>query len=98
LQAQPTTNGAEYPQFQMQTDAALSEASCQFPDPSGCKVPPPAAPGKFYPYWTLTQSCLWEFGNMTNGNTFGKQAQYGSIIRKVGYPQLFGPILRNRCA
>jgi hypothetical protein len=98
LQAQPTTNGAGYPRFQFQTDAALSEASCAFPNPAGCKVPPPAAPGKFYPYWTLTKSCVWEFGNMTNGNTFGKQAQYGSIIPKVGYPQLFGPILPNRCA
>jgi hypothetical protein len=98
LQAQPTTDGTRYPRFQMQTDAALSEASCVFPNPSGCKVPPPAAPGKFYPYWTLTKSCLWEFGNMTNGNTFGKTAQYGTIITKVGYPQLFGPILKNRCA
>jgi hypothetical protein len=97
LQAQPRTNGAGYPRFQMQTDAALSEASCKFPNPSGCKVPPPGAPGKFYPYWTLTKSCVWEFGNMTNGNTFGKQAQYGSIIPKVGYPQLFGPIHKNRC-
>ena len=98
LQAQPTSNGAGYPRFQMQTDAPLSEASCQFPNPAGCTVPPPGGPGKFYPYWTLTKSCLWEFGNMTNGNTFGKQAQYGSIIPKVGYAQMFGPVLRNRCA
>jgi hypothetical protein len=98
LQAQPTSHGAGYPRFQFQTDAALSEASCAFPNPAGCKVPPPGAPGNFYPYWTLTRSCLWEFGNMTNGNTFGKTAQYGSIIPAVGYPQLFSPILRNRCA
>ena len=98
LQAQPTSHGAGYPRFQFQTDAALSEASCAFPNPAGCKVPPPGAPGKFYPYWTLTRSCSWEFGNMTNGNTFGKTAQYGSIIPAVGYPQLFSPILRNRCA
>ena len=98
LQAQPTSNGAGYPQFQFQTDAALSEASCAFPNPAGCTVPPPGAPGKFYPYWTLTSSCLWEFGNMTNGSTFGKFAQYGSIIPAVGYPQLFGPVMRNRCA
>ena len=98
LQAQPTSGGAGYPQFQFQTDAALSEASCAFPNPAGCTVPPPGAPGKFYPYWTLTSSCLWEFGNMTNGNTFGKFAQYGSIIPAVGYPQLFGPVMRNRCA
>jgi hypothetical protein len=98
LQAQPTSHGAGYPRFQFQTDAALSEASCAFPDPAGCKVPPPGAPGEFYPYWTLTRSCVWEFGNMTNGNTFGKTAQYGSIVPALGYPQLFGPVHRNRCA
>jgi hypothetical protein len=98
-QAQPTTvGGARYSRFQFQTDAALSEASCKFPDTSGCAVPPPAAPGKFYPYWTLTRSCVWEFGNMTNGSTFGRAAQYGSIPPGLGYPQLFGPIMRNRCA
>jgi hypothetical protein len=97
LQAQPTTSGARYNRIQFQTDAALSEASCAFPNPAGCKVPPPAAPGKFYPYWTL-RHCTWEFGNMRNGNTFGKQAQYGHTIRAVGYPQLFSPIMKNPCA
>src|SRR5215469_6670425 len=97
LQGQPTTNGIGYPQFQFQTDAALSEASCAFPNASGCTVPPPGGPGKFYPFWTLTSSCDWEFGNMTNGNAFGEQAQYGSIVPAVGYPQLFGPIMTNPC-
>jgi hypothetical protein len=96
-QAQPTSSGAGYPQFQFQTDAALSEASCAFPNPSGCTVPPPGGPGKFYPYWTLTKSCHWEFGNMTNGKTFGKEAQYGSIIPKVGYPQMFSAVFTNPC-
>jgi hypothetical protein len=35
---------------------------------------------------------------MTNGNAFGKAAQYGSIRKQVGYAQIFGPIMRNRCA
>jgi hypothetical protein len=96
-QSPPTTNGKSYSRFQIQTDAALSEPSCMFPDPSGCKVPPPAAPGKFYPYWTLTTSCMWELGNMPNGNNFGKQAQYGTINPEVGYPQLLGPIMPNKC-
>jgi hypothetical protein len=97
-QLPPTTvGGASYSRFQIQTDAALSESSCNFPDTSGCAVPPPTAPGKFYPYWTLTKSCVWEFGNMTNGKTFGKDAQYGSIPIAVGYPELFGPIMRNPC-
>ena len=98
VQSQPTSQGASYPQFQIQTDAALSMASCDFPDPTGCVVPPPAAPGKFYPYWTLTSSCLWEFGNVTAGNTFGKTAQYGMINARIGYPQLLGPVKTNKCA
>ena len=56
------------------------------------------APGKFFPYWTLTRSCALEFGNMTNGNTFGKQAQYGTIVPALGYPELLGPIMPNPCA
>jgi len=98
-QVPPTTvGGATYSQFQIQTDTALSEASCHFPNPSGCKVPPPQAPGHFFPYWTLTRSCVLEFGNMTNGNTFGKQAQYGTIVPALGYPELLGPIMPNPCA
>jgi len=97
-QLPPTTvGGAGYSHFQIQTDAALSESSCKYPNTSGCQVPPPTSPGKFYPYWTLTSSCLWEFGNMTNGNTFGKFAQYGSVPPGLGYPQLFGPIMSNTC-
>jgi hypothetical protein len=97
-QAQPTTFGHRYPLFQFQTDAALSELSCHFPSGVGCDVPPPGAPGKFYPYWTLTKSCTWEFGNMTNGRTFGKADQYGTTIPKIGYPQLFSKVHKNRCA
>jgi hypothetical protein len=98
LQAPPTTvRGVGYSRFQIQTDAALSESSCNYPNTTGCKVPPPTAPGKFYPYWTLTKACVWEFGNVRNGNTFGRDAQYGSIPPGLGYPQLFGPIMRNPC-
>jgi hypothetical protein len=35
---------------------------------------------------------------MQNGNAFGKAAQYGSIRPQLGYAQLLGPIMRNRCA
>ena len=35
-QSPPTTNGKSYSKWQIQTDAALSEPSCAFPDPSGC--------------------------------------------------------------
>ena len=98
LQAAPTSAGQSYSSWQIQTDAALSESTCKFPVLTGCAVPPPNSPGQFYPYWTLTKACLWEFGNMTNGNAFGKFAQYGTPDVTIGYPQLLGPVMPNRCA
>jgi len=77
-QLQPTTDGATYSKVQFETDAAASEATCQ-PDGSGCAVPPPGSPGNFYPYWsqaTVGGQCVWEFGQMQNGNSFGGDAQY----------------------
>jgi hypothetical protein len=35
---------------------------------------------------------------MTNGRTFGKADQYGTTIPKIGYPQLFSKVHKNRCA
>ena len=43
---------------------------------------PPPGPGNFYPYFTQARvglACVWEFGNMRNGNTFGGVEQYGSV-------------------
>ena len=54
-------------------------------------MPPVGAPGKFYPFWSLTnketlkgvtgaQPCLWNFGNdiaKITTNDFGKDKQYG---------------------
>jgi hypothetical protein len=98
--AQPTTvGGAGYPQYFFQTDTALSESTCTPSNPSGCAVPPPNAPGHFYPYWTLTSSCTWEFGNVSHGNTFGKDAQYGTVrTAQFGYPQIISRIHQNSCA
>ncbi len=84
LQQQPrTAGGATYPQIQFVTDASATElnTNCDLASGSGC-VLPPKGPGHFYPYWTQAKvagTCVWEFGNMQNGNTFGQDAQYGSV-------------------
>jgi hypothetical protein len=85
LQQQPTTSGgARYAKIQFETDAPASEINTCAPDtPQGCAVPPPNSPGHFYPYYTQARvggQCVWEFGNMSNGNTFGGDRQYASLV------------------
>jgi hypothetical protein len=83
-QQQPTTaGGAHYPAIQFMTDSSATQlnTNCNLVTGSGC-VLPPKGPGHFYPYWTQARvggQCVWEFGNMRNGNTFGEDAQYGSV-------------------
>jgi hypothetical protein len=102
VQNQPLTiHDQQYPQFYVQTDAALSESTCTATG-AGCAVPPPNAPGNFYPYWSLAASgnaCNIEFGNVSSGvNTLGQDAQYGSDQQPViGYPEFEGPVLPNNC-
>jgi hypothetical protein len=79
LQHQPTTAGQGYAQVQFETDSAATQSTCGPTTLSGCAVPPPGGPGNFYPYWTqasVAGQCVWEFGQMTNGNTFSADAQY----------------------
>lgn len=98
-QLRPTTNGAAYSEFFIQTDLALSESTCTATG-AGCTIPPPG-PGNFYPYWTRAggsseQSCQIEFGNVSSGATFGKDAQYGTDQQpSAGYPEFEGPIMKN---
>jgi hypothetical protein len=99
LQRQPTTTGGRgYPQIQFVTDASATEfnTGCNLVTGSGC-VLPPKGPGHFYPYWTQARvggACVWEFGNMRNGNRFGADAQYGRVgPGTVG--AFAGPVRRN---
>ena len=58
-------------------------------------MPPPGAPGNFYLWWTLAKvngQCVWEFGQMTNGSTFGRTAQFGKPALTWFYGNLEGPI------
>jgi hypothetical protein len=107
VESLPTTKGAQYSQFFFQTDIGLSEYTCaggyyatSSSSPAGCAVPPPTSPGKFYPYWTrasVNGSCVIEFGNVSNGYTFGEDRQYGTNqVAVYGYPQIIGPIRTNR--
>jgi hypothetical protein len=94
LQQQPSFGDRHYSSFQFQTNAPASEASCK-PTGAGCAVPPPGAPGHFYPWWTLARvhgSCVWEFGQMTNGKTFGKTQQYGKPALDWFFGNLEGPV------
>jgi hypothetical protein len=99
LQEQPTTvQGATYPKIQFVTDASASELNtkCNLSSGAGC-VLPPKGPGHFYPYWTQARvagKCVWEFGNMHNGKTFGRDAQYGSV-RPGTLGGFTGPIRAN---
>ncbi len=102
VQKLPTTGGAQYSSFFIQTDIALSESTCQA-DTTGCTVPP-NGPGQFYPYWTRvsgSSGCTLEFGNVSSGsgvNDFGGDAQYGSDMEStLGYPEFEGPITSNAC-
>ena len=61
-------------------------------------VPPPQAPGHFYPYWTQARvhgACVWEFGQMRGGNNFGREKQYGKFTVKLGLPEDASPIMPN---
>jgi hypothetical protein len=84
LQQQPTTHGARYSGIQFETDAPASEINTCVPQhPQGCAVPPPNGPGHFYPYYTLAKvggRCVWEFGHMSNGNTFSRDQQYAHLV------------------
>lgn len=99
LQQQPTTvGGNQYPAVQFMTDASATEfnTNCNLNTGSGC-VLPPKGPGHFYPYFTQASvggSCVWEFGNMPNGNAFGKDAQYGSVAPGT-LGAFVGPVMRN---
>ena len=96
---QPTTAGAErYPQIQFLTDNPATNNRCNPASPNTCRVPPVQAPGQFYPYWTLAKvsgACVWEFGQMPNGNDFGKEKQYGTFTTALGLAELAGPIMPN---
>jgi hypothetical protein len=106
VQALPTTHGNQYPSMFIQTDTALSESTCSGTSTTGCAVPPPQAPGKFYPYWSRVSgsdgSCTVEFGNVHSGlrvDDFGRDAQYGTDqIATLGYPEFEGPVQPSGCS
>jgi hypothetical protein len=107
LELFPTTNGAPYNQYYIQTDIGLSEQTCGPVSGgtgtlSGCTVPP-QGPGGFYPYWSFANNsgtCSIMFGNVSGSGlaTFGKDAQYGTNqFNTLGYPEFIGPSHNNPC-
>ena len=99
LQLQPVTaGGRQYPQVQFETDNSATQlnTNCSPVTGQNC-VLPPVGPGNFYPYFTQARVgglCVWEFGNMTNGNTFGGDKQYGSVTAST-IGAFAGPIRPN---
>lgn len=49
----------------------------------------------YYTQATVDGACVWEFGQMQNGNTFGADHQYGSFTTALGLAEDAGPIMRN---
>ncbi|HUZ00633.1 MAG TPA: hypothetical protein VMU89_09805 [Thermomicrobiaceae bacterium] len=100
-QSPPLSSGHQYAQFSFQTDLALSESTCT--GTAGCSVPPPNAPGHFYPYFGLANTwghCQIEFGNVaaTGALTFGQAAQYGTNqYSQIGYPEFESQLYSNIC-
>jgi hypothetical protein len=84
LQDQPVTgSGRGYAEIQFVTDNSATQflTGCDPESGKNCVLPPPG-PGHFYPYFTQARvggMCVWEFGNMRNGNTFGGDQQYGQV-------------------
>jgi len=83
LQREPTSGGRGYPQIQFMTDTSATEfnTNCNLVTGQGC-VLPPKGPGHFFPFFTLANvsgRCVWEFGNMNNGRSFGGVKQYGKV-------------------
>ena len=77
--------------IQFQTDAPHSESELQFPTgrAARCRRRRRRASSTRTGHWR-SAAVLWEFGNMANGNTFGKQAQYGRSTRSWDTPSCSG--------
>ena len=94
----PKTGGTGYSQMQFLTDNPASNIKCNPQTGAGCVLPPKQAPGKFYPYWTQAKvngTCVWEFGQMKNGNTFGGVKQYGTFTTALGLAEFASKIMPN---
>lgn len=98
IQPPITGRGARYTHMQFLTDNAATNSLCDPASPTGCVVPPQQAPGQFYPFWTLATvngACVWEFGQMRNGSSFGGDKQYGTFTNALGLAENASPIRPN---
>ena len=95
LQQQPTSAGHRYSQIQFLTNSSATQPTCHLRTGQGCVLPPKGA--HFYPHFTLAKvggTCVWEYGNMPNGNTFGGDKQYGQV-RPANHGAFAGSVRRN---
>ena len=73
----PFTNGKPYPQVQFETDVSGSSSLCDVATGQNCDVKPIGS--QFYPFWSLSQQCTWNFGRdlPSTMRDFGQDNQYG---------------------
>jgi hypothetical protein len=77
-----------YAQAAFEADLPAIEPGCDVTTGSGCTLIPitdDGVPANFYPFFTTASvkgTCNWQFGNVIpgNGNNFGRNSQYGSLL------------------
>jgi hypothetical protein len=87
-----TTGGVAYPQMQFLTDNPATNSECSPSSTAACAVPPPQAPGGFYPYWTFASGrhgsgCAWERLAVPAGGRQGRVRGYVTQERWLVVPR-----------
>ena len=75
------SRGSAFTEVQFVTDASATEAGCDFVERHRLRAAA-EGPGSLLPVLDAGRvdgKCVWEFGNMRNGNTFGRDRQWGRV-------------------
>ena len=81
LQETPTSRGSAFTEVQFVTDTSASERGLRLRERHRLRAAAEGA-GSLLPVLDAgprRRVCVWEFGNMRNGNTFGRDRQWGRV-------------------